>query len=150
MKTRITHALVIFSLFVATSVMADMTLKIPDGRVVLLKDNGTWEFVTDSSNQSSSAGGYQTIDIDDLRVDFEMLKGKKVKVTAMANYFADTLMISRGDDDMSTVTVDMKNVSREQRKYVIQNFSEAKKLTVYGTVGVVDFVDCLIADKIEW
>jgi len=138
--------LVILSLFISTTNLADIKVQIPDGRTVLLKDNGTWEFVTDSSGNGITTETYQAMDLIDLRVDLETLKGRKVKVTGIAQYILNILLIKEDFSDTSPMGVDVSNLSREQRKSVIQNCREPKKITIYLSVAETG----LIADKIEW
>ena len=128
---------------------ADLKLTTPDGRSVLLKENGTWEFVN-STQQNTTTGSYQRMDLDDLKIDIESLMGKKIQVKAIGQLFGEMFFIKKDMMDMSPITVDIKNLPREQKKYVIQNCGTGAEITVYGTVSKVMFQNGLIAEKIEW
>jgi len=114
-----------------------------------LKENGTWEFVN-STQQNTTTGSYQRMDLGDLKIDIESLMGKKIQVKAIGQLFGEMFFIKKDMMDMSPITVDIKNLPREQKKYVIQNCGTGAEITVYGTVSKVMFQNGLIAEKIEW
>ncbi|OQB47423.1 MAG: hypothetical protein BWY02_02135 [bacterium ADurb.Bin157] len=132
------------------SVLAvDMKLTTPDGRIVLLKENGTWEFA-DTTHQNAATATYQSMDLIDLKIDIASLMGKKVKVKALGQLCGDMFLIKKDMMDVSPIIVETKDLPREQRKYIIQNCNLGAPVIIYGTVGTVMFQNGLIAEKIEW
>lgn len=93
------------------------------------------------------------MDLDDLKLDAASLKGKKVKVKGHGMLMADIFMISKGDGDMNSITVDTSRVPRDQRKKVLQKCGDLMSpcaVTVTGVVGI-DMMDGVVifAETVE-
>jgi hypothetical protein len=102
------------------------------------------------SDDAANSGKYQSMDIDDLKLDLDSLLGQKVKVAALGQYFSNSLIIKRDMMDTNPMFVEVKNIPREQMKYLIQNCNTGAEIIVSGTVGEVSFQKGIVADKIEW
>lgn len=140
-------AVIILCFFVVPA-LADVKLQTPDGKTVLLKDNGTWELVP---NEAKTESDYQPMDIDDLKVDIGKLAGTKVKISGFGRELGQMLILNREISVASAIFVDIKSLSRDQRKFIITNCSSGWcKVIVYGTVGKVSAQDGIIAEKVEW
>ena len=135
---------------IAFPVLAEYKLQTPDGKTVLLKDNGTWEQVP---SETKNATDYQLMDIDDLKVDIGKLAGTKVKISGFGSKLGGQMLIlNREISVASAIFVDIKSLSRDQRKFIITNCDSGWcKVIVYGTVGkVTSLEDGIIAEKVEW
>ena len=146
MKIRILITIFISFLFSATS-FAEVIVQTPDGKSVLLKDNGTWEFCTPKTSNNSE--GFQEMDLDDLKIDIKILANQKVKISAIGQYFGDTFMIKKEMMDMSPIIVSIEAIPREQRKAIVKSCGTGAPVIVFGRIGKVNFQDGIIADKVE-
>ncbi len=129
-------------------VFADQKVKTPAGRIVILKDNGTW--VYDSTKSTIKQKGYQLMNIDDLKADMNSSIGKKVKVQGIGLYIADVFVLGRDMGDGSPISVEITKIHRDHKKYIFKNCTSGCELTVFGTVGSAGYKNGIIADKIEW
>lgn len=102
------------------------------------------------SDDAENSVKYQSMDIDDLKLDFDSLVGQKVKVAALGQYFSNMLIIKRDMMDTNPMVVEVKNIPREQMKYLLQNCNTGAEVIVSGTVGEFSFQKGIIADKVEW
>jgi len=85
-----------------------------------------------------------------LKLDIASLSGKKVKVAALGQYFGQMFLLKKDMMDMSPIFVEIKNIPREQMKYIIQNCNTGAEVIVSGIVGEVTFQQGIIAEKVEW
>jgi hypothetical protein len=151
MKNKLQSCFIIFILCsIAFPVLAEYKLQTPDGKTVLLKDDGTWEQVP---SETKNATDYQLMDIVDFIVDNAKLAGTKVKISGMGKYFGGSFTLRRETMDLNMITVDIKSLPRDQMKTIIANSDYWRKVIVYGTVGKVieaSSENGIIAEKVEW
>lgn len=142
--------LVVFAtiLLNARLIHADFTLTTPDGRAVLLKDDGTWRYV--ERKKPGNDNEYMEISLIDFQLDFKNLPGRKVKVSGIAQYFADMFMLKKELMDFNPIGVDISKVNRTGRQYALTNCSNGCRVTVYGIVGDGTLLNHIIATKLEW
>jgi len=135
-------------LFVFSNSWADEIVTLKNGQKVVLKDNGTWSYVTSSVNKE--IGSYKNIDFIDLKLDIRSLGGKKIKTQAIGEVFEDVLLLTQDMEDMNPLTADITNISRNERKYILTQCNTGCKIIVYGTIGEVDGEKGIIAEKVKW
>ncbi|OQB44651.1 MAG: Bacterial SH3 domain protein [bacterium ADurb.Bin157] len=131
----------------------DLSSDDDDNAVFCKYHGGFWEeklvkFIVSDDLESSS--DYISMDIDDLKLDIASLSGKKVKVAALGQYFGQMFLLKKDMMDMSPIFVEIKNIPREQMKYIIQNCNTGAEVIVSGIVGEVSFQQGIIAEKVEW
>jgi len=111
------------------------------------------ESITDETVTQNEKGNYSEIEFIDLKLDIDSLYGKKIKTRAYAMFIAGTLILQQEMIDTNSIQVDIKNISREEKKYLLTKIPIGGSccLTVYGRVGEIAFgFKGIIADKIEW
>ncbi|UWU12801.1 hypothetical protein N2599_11500 [Rhizobium sullae] len=86
--------------------------------------------------------------LTDVKLDAKQMQGKKVEVSGVLITMGDMAML--GDSPFSTnrLFVDNKKLSREERKYILENCEGGCSITVRGKVGSVMLNDGIIADAI--
>ncbi len=131
---------VVATLLASGLARADQTATLPDGRSVLLKDNGTYQILP--KQEPATAGGYQTMQMSDLKVDLKQLIGQKVRVSANGLYLGDQLVISDPsvEFDMNGVMVETKDLPRDVRKWIVTKCSEQCRVVVEGEVASGGFL----------
>ena len=139
---------ILFLLIAFSNVYSDEIVTLKNSKKVILKNNGTWSYLNVSKKENE--GNYSEIKFIDLKLDINSLNGKKIKTRAVAQFFAGMLMLKQGMMDMNPLIVNVKSISREARKYLLTGCNISCTLTVYGTVGEVQFQKGIIAEKIEW
>lgn len=94
-------------------------------------------------------GDYMAISLTDLKLDKATLIGKKVEVAGFLQTMGDISMISDGLFDMNKLFVETEKLSRENRKFLLENCSSGCQVTVRGTVSSVMMNEGIVADSIE-
>ena len=128
--------------------IAGERVTLSNGKVAILEDDGTWSYVASVTQAESE--DYKNIDYIDLKLDINSLVGQKIKTRAVAQLVADMFMIKQEIVDMSALFVNIDNISREERKYILTSCATGCNVTVFGRVGEVMFERGVIAEKIEW
>jgi hypothetical protein len=120
-------------LVLATSASAEQTATLPNGRKVLLKDDGTYKILDEKKEPQS---GVATIKMSDLKVDIKELYGKSVRVAGQGHYFSEHLMLGDADlpFDGSPIFVTIDKLPRDMRKWIVSNCSQPCSVTVEGVV----------------
>lgn len=85
----------------------------------------------------------------DLKLDYNDLIGKRVSVRGVCTYLNDTFIIGGEPNDPNAVVVDIDNMSREDRKYIMTKCSSGCELTVYGIVEKVFTLRIMAGLRIE-
>lgn len=113
---------------------ADQTATLPDGRTVLLRDNGTYQI---QPKAEAPAGTYKSMRMAELKVDLKELVGKKVSVAAVGFHLNDTLVIGdpTADYDMNGITVKIDDLPRDVRLWIITKCADRCRVTVEGEVS---------------
>ena len=95
-----------------------------------------------------------TMDLDDFRLDFASLNGKKVRVKGIGNYMMNMFMLKGHPMDMSPIIADISKLSREQQRQILQKCSDIMtggcNVIVFGTAGKVNFQNGIVAESVEW
>lgn len=97
---------------------------------------------------SHTAGDYTPISLTDLRLDAKQMQGKKVEVTGVVTIMGEIAMIGDSLFSSNKLFVESKKLSRENRKYLLENCDGGCTITVRGKVGTVMLNDGIIADDI--
>jgi hypothetical protein len=113
---------------------ADQTATLPDGRTVLLRDNGTWQI---QPKAEAPAGTYKSMRMAELKVDLKELVGRKVSVAAVGYYLTDQLIIGdpTADYDMNGINVKIDDLPRDVRLWIITKCADRCRVTVEGEVS---------------
>lgn len=93
------------------------------------------------------------MDIDDLRIDFTSLNGRKVRVQGLGNYVMNLFMIKKNPTDMSPILIDISKIPRDQQRQILKDCSDIMagcRVTIFGTVGKVSFQNGIVAENVEW
>lgn len=101
----------------------------------------------------SSAQQPPLIDIDDFRLDYLSLVGKKIRVAGVGYFIMSSLMLKKNQMDLSPILIDISKVPRSQQKRIMQDCADIRtgcKVVVYGVVGNVAYQNGILADGIEW
>ena len=72
----------------------------------------------------------------DLKVDLKQLIGQKIRVSAIGSYLGEHLLISDPviEFDMNSIMVQIEDLPRESRKWIVTNCSEQCRVVVDGEV----------------
>lgn len=92
-------------------------------------------------------------DIDDIKIDFDSLQGRKVRVKGVGQYMMDLFMVKKDLMNTSPVIVDISKVDRDQRRQILQkcsNIMAGCNVTIYGSVEKVRGDNGISAERIEW
>jgi len=141
-------SLCLLLLFAFSNGLADEVVTLKSGKKIVIKDNGTWSYVVTSSNDENSV--YREISLLDLQLDIDSLEGEKIMSQGIAQFALNMLMLKREMMDMNPLLIDVKNISRDEMKFILTNCTTGCRITVYGQVGDVRYQKGIIADKIEW
>lgn len=117
--------------------LAEETAKLPDGRSVLLKDDGTYRILSKQVAAPAADGRtYRTIDMPDLKVDLKQIIGQNIRVEAIASVIGDILILRDPaiEFDANGIMVDVKELPRETRRWIVSSCSEQCRVTVEGEV----------------
>ena len=117
-----------------TPANADQTATLPDGRSVLLRDNGTYQILPKAV---TPAGTYKSMRMADLKVDIKELVGKNVSVAAVGYYLNDQMIIGdpSADFDMNGLAVKIDDLPRDVRLWIITKCADRCRVTVEGEVS---------------
>jgi hypothetical protein len=85
------------------------------------------------------SGKYRQISLTDLKLDISKLKGSSVEVTGVLQTMGELSMISDGVFDMNKVWLETKKLSRESRKFILENCDSGCNVRVRGKVAQVMF-----------
>lgn len=117
------------------SAFAEETATLNDGRKVLLKDDGTYEYV-DQDKKETKSGAYSEIKMADLKVDIKEMTGTKVRVRGKGSYFGEMLMLGDPEQpfDTSPIFIKIDDLPRDTRKWIISNCGQGCRLVVEGDI----------------
>ncbi|MBX5164822.1 MULTISPECIES: hypothetical protein [Rhizobium] len=93
-------------------------------------------------------GGYEAMSLTDVKLDAKQMQGKKVEVSGVLITMGDMAMLGDSAFSSNKLFVDNKKLSREERKYILENCEGGCSITVRGKVGSVMLNDGIIADAI--
>ncbi len=113
---------------------ADQTATLPDGRSVLLRENGTFQILPKAV---TPAGTYKSMRMADLKVDIKELVGKNVSVAAVGYYLNDQMIIGdpSADYDMNGLAVKIDDLPRDVRLWIVTKCADRCRVTVEGEVS---------------
>lgn len=126
-----------------------------DGQAVLLKEDGTYEYLNKDSTitKKTKDDTYQSMSMIDLQIDMATIRGKKIRILGNGMYIVNGLIVADFQNNHVSVLVDIENIPREQKKKLIQNCGGINSLCpvmIVGTIGTVAYQDGIIADAIEF
>jgi hypothetical protein len=103
---------------------------------------------TPETPSTVDGNAYQAMSIEDFKLDYETLKGKKVQLSGVL-YSAGpmTTLMKKAFDFATVVYVEVKNLPREQRKIVMGCAAGCSAL-VRGRVDTVFVMEGLVAEEI--
>jgi hypothetical protein len=135
MRKAILGLLLTFS--VVGSGSADELVRTTDGREILLRDDGTYEFVS----SAEAVDGYRAMAFEDLRLDIDELRGQRVEVVANVSTMGGMLLLTdpRIDMDMNPIFAEEGDLSRDERRQIISRCNMSCRLTVRGEVSSIMF-----------
>jgi len=93
------------------------------------------------------------LDLDDLRVDYASLEGKKVRVKGIGRYIMDTFLFKKSRTDTNPIFIDSTKISRNQRKLILGKCGDSSAgclVTITGIVGTVGLQKGILADGITF
>lgn len=137
-------ALLAFSI----AAVADETITATDGRSFLLRSNGTFEEIKfDAAKDAVSETA-----LTDLKLDIKNMDGQRVAVRGKLIIVGDIAMLSDPKEvmDMTSVSVNLDGLPRDQRKQLLTKCGSGCKLKVTGTVGAVLFQPGIIAEDVSF
>ena len=107
------------------------------------------EILADNPSKNEPADAYRNINFEELTVDLQSLLGTKVKIEGFGHYVGGAMTILLSQRPYSrglSINVEISNIPRDQKLFVIKEESRETKITVFGTVAA-GYVQ---AEKIEW
>lgn len=110
------------------------------------------EDLTRLANAKCRPEGPSITELDILRLDFDALRGKKIKVRAEGIYAYNFFMLRKNINDMSPLPVDLSKVQREQRLEVIRRCGDIGRTcyaTLQGIVGQQISSSAIVAEWVE-
>lgn len=110
---------------------ADETVTLEDGRVVVLKSDGSYAFV----QANKPTNGYRKIGISDLKLDIRKLMGNRIEVIGKISNFGEVHSLSDPTNEFDTnpVFLATEHLPREIRKKLL-NCEMGCRTTVRGQV----------------
>lgn len=88
-----------------------------------------------TANPKQAARTYQQISLIDLKVDIKEMVGMKIEVSGVLQMLGELIYLKSEPMDMTPLLVNVANVSREERKALLQRCSTLCNGKVSGTVG---------------
>ena len=80
---------------------------------------------------------YKQIELDDLKLDKNELRGKRVAVHAGVQVMGEVAFLKSGPMDMTPIFLDISKLPRDARKKLLSDCSMLCNATVSGRVGEV-------------
>ncbi len=95
---------------------------------------------------------YEKISINDLKLDINELSGKKIDVYGSLTIFGDMAILSdpRQAMDMNPIIVETKNLSRDERRYIMENCNMGCNISIQGSIESILFEYGIKAHKIHY
>ena len=130
-----------------TLALADEVVETTDGRSLLLRSDGTYEFI----EREQPEGAYTPVDLTDLKLDIQQMSNQTVEVYGQLQFLGDIGMLSDPNTmfDTAPINVDIANLPRDQRGWILQNCSLGCGVTIQGTIGQFMFQPALIAENLS-
>lgn len=130
------------------SARADEIVETTDGRTILLRDDGRFEFV--ESRPETPPGTYQRIDFIDLQVDINDMIGEWIEVRANAQVLGGMTMLSPPGRmfDMNPIMADTDDLPRDDRAFLLRRCSDSCRVTLRGEVAEIMFDGGLIVHEL--
>jgi hypothetical protein len=97
-----------------------------------IRDTLVKQSQTDTSKQKASQ--YQPMDLVDLKTDIKTLRGKKVDASGMVQIMGEMVFLKSDALDMTPVMVETGNISRDERKALLQKCASFCQGQVLGVV----------------
>jgi hypothetical protein len=91
---------------------------------------------------------YRQLDLIDLKLDYEELKGKWVSLSGVGTYLADQFFIGEEFFGNDIIAVDFSRLPRNQRKFIMTQCAEGCNVTVYGLVDDSYYTYRILAEGI--
>ena len=102
-----------------------------------------------TQNDVSEGDSIKIMSFVDLKLDYNDLIGKRVAVRGVCTYLNDTFIIGGELNDPNAVVVDIDNMSREDRKYIMTKCPSGCELTVYAIVEEAFALRIMAGERIE-
>ncbi len=118
--------------------------------------HSTLTFMGELGSQISSVQetSYLNITLQDLRLDLNELVGEDVEVSAQGMYVSDMFMLKSKQMDANPLLIQVDNLSREERKNIMNKCSDLTKdcqITIFGRVELDIFeAPIFVATKAEF
>lgn len=109
-----------------------------------IRDNAVKQY------QESEKNGYQSIALDDLKVDIKQMKGKRVVVNAMIQTLGEIAYLKSEAMDMTPIYADYKNLPREDRKKLASNCPSMCQGSFYGIIKNTPIGIGIELEKVSW
>lgn len=90
-----------------------------------------------SANPPQPDAQYQQINLDDLKLDKNELRGRKVAVHAVIQVMGEVALLKSGPMDMTPLFLDVSKLPRDARKKLLSDCTMTCGATVNGRVGEV-------------
>ena len=91
--------------------------------------------------------------IDDLKVDFHSMQGRKVRFASTGLYAMDIFLLVKDLSDTSPLVINTSKVPKDQRRRILEDCSDIRygcDVVVYGTVEKISNKFGIAAEKVEW
>lgn len=98
--------------------------------------------------RKSSTSAYESMSLVDLRLDFDKLKGRKIEVKGTLQVMGEIAMIGAELFDGNKMFVEVKNLPRASRKYILENCDSGCEVTIRGRASSVMLNPGIIAEEI--
>lgn len=99
---------------------------------------------------AAPAGEYQRIDINDLKVDRNQMRGKKIETLGRVSTMGEMVVLSAGQMDTSPIFVDATRVPRDQRRKLVEQCNLGCRAMIRGTIGTVMMQAGVLAESISF
>ncbi|SFV27098.1 hypothetical protein [Hyphomicrobium facile] len=132
---------------------ADQTATLPDGRQVLLKENGTYE-IQASGNSGSGGDAYTDLNLVDVKVDMKELENQRIRTSGKGMLVGNMFILTEASTaiDSNGVMVDISKLPREMRKWVVTNCAQGGcRATIEGEVrsDISGFMPGILAHSVK-
>lgn len=136
LKETAVKLLVSSAIVFSSTVLSEERVETIDGRHLLLYSDGTYEEMKKVDKKEEDEK-YKKIDITDLKIDIDSLGGDLIKVDTSLMMMGDTYMLSSPNTmtDTNPVMAEDGGITREEKKFVLNNCGMGCKVTVRGEVS---------------
>jgi len=101
-------SLLLFLFLFITPLYADLRVDSPECRAVILKDDGTWQYVT----TIETAKSYRKLSFSELKQNFTKYKGEDLQVSGTAVTIIDSYFLKEDSDDETPIEMNLQAIPK--------------------------------------